>query len=144
MHCTLLCFDSHESFLSKVFCFEISLALSNTFSFENCKYEVKRLHLQLFAKKESTISRSKVEWIIEIWRKRQFFLKAGEETTSGLGRSTRDLFCFCLPPSTILRDGYYLLWKTIHFPRKKTTKQTKFWYLPLFVTRELCCFRQKF
>ena len=38
------------------------------------------------------------------------FLKTGEKTTSVLGRSARDLFCFCLPPlSTILRDGYYLL-----------------------------------
>ena len=71
-------------------------------------------------KKESSTYGCKVEWIIEIWRKRQAFLKAGEETTNVLGRSARDLFCFCLSPlSTILRDGYYLLWKTIHFPWKK-------------------------
>ena len=53
-------------------------------------------------------------------KKAKVFLKTGEETTSGLGRSSRDLFCFCLSPlSTILRDVYYLLWKTIHFPWKK-------------------------
>ena len=95
-----------------MFCIEITLALSNTLSFENWKYEVKRLHLQLFAKKESSNYRN-------LKKASSFFENRWKDDECTWEISPGFVLLLSSPLSTIPRDGYYLLWKTIHFPWKK-------------------------
>ena len=110
-----------------MFCIEITLPLSNTFSFDNWKYEVKRLHLQLFAKKNLQSIEAKSSGLLKFEESVKLFWKKVKRRRVYLGDQPGICFAFVFPPSRQFSEmGIIFFGKQYIFLKKKIRSKQNF------------------